>query len=66
MATVQERYDTACAKLEAAANAIRHGDKSANYDLERLAKERDRLGALLAAQRPQARSARTLLSMEDE
>lgn len=65
VSTIQERYDAAQAKLEAAAEAIRDGDKSVQYNLEVLTNERNRLAALLAAQTTE-RTTRTLLSFDPE
>lgn len=66
MATLQERYDAQCLLLERALRAGSHGDKRAEWDLDRMAKERDRLARELAAEQPEQRSTRTLLTMEEE
>lgn len=65
MATLQERIDAIDEKLEEGANAIRHGDKAVNYDMDALRQERARLAAEINAASSTPRSTRTLLELED-
>jgi len=46
--TVQERIDQIDAILQSGTATVRHGDRTIQYDLEALRRERDRLAASIS------------------